>query len=213
MRARERSLGDPLKGHERKLLERYGVKTARELDEEARIAIEQAGQAPATARPRVAGPVADPTLYEALNVLERAGHIVNETLLAPDPLPSPYYGNNGLVFSGAEPAIVAGAPAVVGTGATIALNDATDNSGRIVLVTGTSITGTGVFAQITFVRPKRNADYGVLIVPADPDACDRPAVSDFNARTTALFTAQNRTAFAASTSYHYDYFVIEREPI
>lgn len=205
---------DPLKGHERLARQEFGVRTGRETDDDIRVAIEQWGNPAATERPRLTGSHRDGTASRDLaRVLEWHGFAVDDTDDDPDPAPSPYENNAGILLRGAAPSVAAGGSTVVGAGATISLSDATDNSGRIVLVTGTGPSAAGVFATITFVRPKPNADYAVWVFPADPDACDRPAVSDFGGRTTTQFTVQNRVTFAAGTSYHYEWGVFERESL
>jgi hypothetical protein len=206
---------DPAKGHERKAREAMGVKTARDLDDDVRVALEQAGNVPATVRPRITGSHLDGTASRGIvSALMRLGLVADETDDDPDPVNPPYENNAGLLFRGSVPGIAIGGSTIVGTGSpSLTLSNATDNSGRIVLVTGTAPSAAGVFATITFVRPKSTGNYAVLISPADPDAITRLAGSDFGGRTTTAFTVQNGTTFAAGTSYHYDYVVIEREQL
>jgi hypothetical protein len=221
MRTRDRSLRDPLTGHGRVALDRYGVPGTRQQDDDIRVALEQFGQVPAKAIPRVTGPVTDPTVYEALAVLQRQGHLVNETDLSPDPLPGAYYGNAGIKFVGVAPTLTgpaAGAylTTVVGSGFSIGLNDATDNSGRITLTTGTGVSAAGNIVLVTFNRPKGNADYRVWIWAEDADAstaAGRSAYSNFGDRTTTDWILACSSALASSTSYHFGYGVFEVEAL
>ena len=74
----------------------------------------------------------------------------------------------------------------------------------------------GLLGTITFVRPKTNADYAVLLSAADSDAstaAGRSVYSDFSGRTSTAWTISASSVLASSTSYHIDYLVIERESI
>lgn len=203
---------DPTKAHERLAAREYGAKSPREIDEDARGQAE-AARRPAAGRKRVTGGIADGTaLLGLMTALEEEGLIVNEVDVDPGGH-EPYENNQGLLFRGTAPSIVAGAAA--GTSPTLSLTDATDNSGRIVLTVGTT-PAAGLLATITFVVPKRNADYAVILSPRDSDAATaagRSVYSDFGAATTTSFPVNCQTALAAGVSYHWDFAVIEREQL
>lgn len=206
---------DPAKGHERKAREAMGVKTARDLDDDVRVALEQAGNVPATVRPRITGSHLDGTASRGIvSALMRLGLVADETDDDPDPVPVPYENNAGILFRGSVPGITIGGSTIVGTGSpSLTLADANDSAGRIVLVTGTAPSAAGVVATLTFVRPRRSANYGVAVWAADNDGNLRPAFSDFGGRTTTAFTVAVSTTLAAGTSYHWEYFVHDREQL
>lgn len=215
MRARTRVLTDPLARHGAIARHEFGVKTAREQDEETRIAIEQHSQVPTKAIPRIDGPFHDGTAFRQLiDALHTLQIVDNQTEIDPDPLPSPFYGNNGIKISGEAPIIsITGNASITGTGGTIALNDANDNSGRITLSTGTGVSVAGQIAVITFQRAKQNANYGIWLSAADADAstaAGRSIYADFGDRGTTSWALSCSSVLASSTSYHVDYLIVER---
>lgn len=209
---------DPLAGHGRIERERHGVKMLRELDDETRVAQEQQRDVPATAIPRVYGSITDGTaMRRLLRALAAQNYIVDDTEKDPDPLPGTYYNNAGIRFRGLPPTSITGSGTLVlGTGFTLDFNDATDNSGRITLVTGTGIGAAGLIATIAFNRPKRDANYGVYLSAVDPSAgtaAGRSVYADFGDRTTTSWKISCAEQLANSTSYHWDYFIVERESL
>jgi hypothetical protein len=205
-------LVDPALAHERLARGAYGVKGPRELDEEVRIALDPA--APPADRPRVRGSHLDGTATrDVVAAMERLGLVVDETDDDPDPQPAPYENNAGLLFRGAVPSLTNGGATVIGTGGDVDLTDATDNSGRIALTTGTGPSAAGTICTVTFVRPKPNADYAVLLSARDPDAAPIAVYSNFSDATTTGFPVQTATILPASTTLHWDFLVIEREQL
>jgi hypothetical protein len=207
---------DPHLAHERLAGREHGAKSPREIDEEARIATDLLGSR-LTDRKRLTGSWADGSANrDFARIMETHGFLVDETDdNATDN--APYENNAGLLLRGTPPSIAINAVAnITGTGGAVALNDATDNSGRITLTTGTGVSVAGLLATITFVRPKRNADYAVILSPRDANAswtAGFSVYSDFGTATTTAFTISNSVALASSTSYHWDYLIVERESI
>lgn len=215
MRApRERMLTDPLARHGALARHEFGVKSPKELDDETRVAIEQHAQVPAKSIPRVDGPFHDGTAFRNLIVaLKKLNIIDDQTEIDPDPLPGIFYGNAGIKFVGVAPTKSNGGATVIGTGGTVTLNDATDNSGRITLVTGTGVSAAGVICTITFARPKQNANYGVFLSAADSDAATaagRSVYADFGNYNTTSWEFATQAILASSTSYHWNYSIDER---
>lgn len=216
MRHTGERLIDPHAGHGRIARQAFGVRAGRETDDDVRIAIEQPGNAPATARRRITGEVASEAMGELIAQGARAGYWDDETTAAPDLGPTPYENNAGLLFRGTAPSRANGAASVIGTGGDVVLNDATDSSGRITVTTGTGVSAAGAICTISFARPKRNADYQVLLSAADSDAsmaAGRSVYSNFGDRTTTAWVLACSTALAPSTSYHWSYLVIEVESL
>jgi hypothetical protein len=210
-------LHDPRLRHERMIAERIGgVRSPRSLLDgiEATLAEHRVPDARA---PRLTGSAHDGELaYRIAAVIAGHGLAVDDSEDLPDEH-EPYENNAGLLFRGAAPSIAAGASSVVGAGGSfsLTLTDATDNSGRIVLVTGNSPnpSAAGVVGTITFAVSKPNGDYMVWLAPGDADAADRPAYSDFGGRSTTAFTFAVRATLSGNTSYHWEFGVIERESI
>jgi hypothetical protein len=207
-------LTDPLARHGAIARQEFGVKSAREQDEETRIAIEQHAQVPGKAIPRVDGPFHDGTAFRQLmSVLARLNMVEDVSEIDPDPLPGVYYGNAGIKFVGIAPTKSNGGATVIGTGGSVTLNDATDNSGRITLVTGTGVSAAGVICTITFNRPKQNANYGIILSAADSNAATaagRSVYADFGAYNTTDWQFATQAILASSTSYHWNYSLDER---
>jgi hypothetical protein len=210
-----RLLYDPHLSHERLAAREHGAKSTREIDEDARTAADLM-HLPSAERQRLRGNWSDGSANrEIARILEVHGFLVDETEDAP-PDQIIYETNAGLVFRGVAPSSALGGATVVGTGASRTLNDATDNSGRITLTTGTGVSTTGTILTFTFDVPKTNADYGVYFWPADSDASStagRSVYSDFGSRTTTQWVLANTTTLASSTSYHWDYLIVERRSL
>ncbi len=202
---------DPLLAHERLIAERY-VKPGKQIDEDARAAID-VYRAPAGERPRFrGGNGASIAISEIADVLEHAGLLDNE--YDPELEETIVFENNaGLVFRGAAPTKVNGGSTVIGTGGSVTLADATDNSGRIVANTGTGVSTTGTIVTITFAVPKQAATYGILLTAADNTASGTPGQSVYgsrSSRTTTSWVLANTTALSSSTTYEWDYLIVER---
>lgn len=216
MRRTDDRLINPRLGHERVAQRSYGVRSPKDIDDDARAAFGE-WRAPAADRPRVAGSIHDGTLLVSLvETLRDAGIVDDEWVDIDAALPATFENNAGLRFRGKPPTIAIGAAGVVGAGATIGIGDATDNSGRITLVTGTGALAAGAIATVTFAVPKSNDDYGVLLTAADADAASvagRSVYADFATRTTTAWVLSCATALATSTSYHWDFVIIEREQL
>lgn len=203
---------DPRLSHERLAAREYGAKPARDIDEDNRIA-SWLQFTPDSARPRVTGNWGDGSAQKSVAAaLSYLGMIVDETQDA-GPLPLFFENNAPLFFRGVPPSISAGGATVIGTGGAVTLNDATDNSGRITLVTGTGVSAAGVICTITFDVPRINADYGVFLTAADSDAAGtagQSVYSDFATRTTTEWVLSCGAILASSTSYHWDFLLIGR---
>jgi hypothetical protein len=210
-----RLLYDPHLSHERLAAREHGAKSNREIDEDARTAADLV-RLPSAERQRLQGNWSDGSATrEIARILEVHGFLIDETDDAP-PDPIIYENNAPLYFRGVAPTRANGGATVIGTGGDVTLNDATDSSGRITLVTGTGVSTTGTICTITFNVPRENADYGVFLWPADSDASStagRSVYSDFGARTTTQWVLANTTTLASSTSYHWDFYLVGRESL
>jgi hypothetical protein len=69
---------DPLKGHERKSRESFGIKPPRDQDDDIRVAIEGMSNVPSTVRPRITG-TGPAAVRELIGALERLGLIDDES--------------------------------------------------------------------------------------------------------------------------------------
>lgn len=200
---------DPRQSHERLAAKEYGAKPAREIDEDVRSGLELA-RVPAFNRPRLTGNWGDGSAQRSIaDALAYLGMIIDETQDAGAP-PFVYENNAPLLFRGAAPGVAAGGSTVIGSGGTVTLNDATDNSGRITLSTGTGVSAAGTICTITFDVPRINADYGVMLSAADSDAATtagRSVYVDFATQTTTTWVLSCQATLASSTSYHWRYAV------
>lgn len=212
---------DPGNVHARRVTEAYGVKTGREIDEDNRIALDQIGQ-PAGRRPRIEGSLHSGTaLLSVIERLREVGIADDEWLdIDPEPRPAPYENNAGILFRGTAPSIAIGGATVVGTGGSLSLtlSDATDNTGRIVLVTGNAPapSAAGDIGTITFVVPKSNADYQITFGARDSSAATaagRSIYSDFSTALTTAWVLSCESTLAGNTSYHWSYAIREVESL
>lgn len=210
-----RLLYDPHLSHERLAAREYGAKSTREVDEDARTSADLV-RLPVADRLRLRGSWADGSAArDVARILEVHGFLTDET--DDDPTDTgPYENNAGLFFRGVAPAVANGGATVIGTGGDVALADATDNSGRIVLSTGSGVSAAGVVCTITFAVPKSNANYGIWFHAADDTAAAGAGLtvySSFATRTTTEFVVSVASVLTSSVSYHWDFGLVERESL
>lgn len=206
----EPRLIDPSKSHDRIAREQYGVKPARQIDEDAQTGRELE-RLPASDRPRIRGGIrTGEATRDMIAALERLGLITDETDIDPDEVQQPYERNSGPIYYGVKPTIAAGVAA--GTAPTLTVSEGTDHAGRITLVEGTPAGVAGLLATITFNKPLTTASYVILLGPADSDAsgaAGRSVYSNFGSQTTTTWELLCSTALVAGTSYHWWYLITE----
>jgi hypothetical protein len=210
-----RLLYDPHLSHERLAAREHGAKSNREIDEDARIATDLLGSK-LTDRLRLRGSWADGSAArDVARIMQHHGFLIDETDDVAASI-GPFENNEGLIFRGVPPSVSNGGATVIGTGGDVDLADATDNSGRIVLSTGTGVSAAGTICTITFDIPKSNADYGVWFHAADNTAATAAGVTiyaDFGSRTTTQFVVAATAILTSSVSYHWDYMIVERRAL
>lgn len=104
------------------------------------------------------------------------------------------------------PATTLGAVGQVGTGASRALSNASDTSGKISLTTGTGVLTPGTILTVTFNKTYSNIP-NVLITARNSAG----AITQFyvTAESTSAFSLAVATALLASTNYLFSYIVLE----
>jgi hypothetical protein len=101
----------------------------------------------------------------------------------------------------------------LGTGGSVdATFDApsTDQAGTINLTAGTTSLTTGVAATITFASARPNANYSVILSPADPDTGANLVKFYRGTRTTTTWEVKFQTAPSSGVVYVLDYWIVER---
>jgi hypothetical protein len=197
MKARERSLIDPLARHGAIARQALGIKSPRDLDDETRIALETLGNPPANARPRFTGSHLDGTASrEIVRVLEWHGLGVDET----DDDPDPEYIAKGT----GVPTITALTAA--GTTAAASLVEGNDRNGLVQLTPGGAGIAAGSQLRISFANARADSSFSVHYQRTDLTAGSVDARP--TGRSTAKVDLWTLAALTSGQTYNF-YYVID----
>lgn len=97
--------------------------------------------------------------------------------------------------------------AQAGTGKTAVVLAGNDTSGVILLTTGTGA-AIGEQVVVTFLSPRSNANYRVILEPGDSDAAPVQWYPNYTAFTTLGFEIRSTNAPASSSSHIIQYWII-----
>lgn len=187
---------DPLDRHGQKARQAFGVKSPREQDDDIRLAIEQAGNVPATVRPRITGSHGDGTASRGIvAALMRLGLVLDET----DDDPETAWVPAG---TGTPTAV---AQTNAGTTATASITEGNDRNGVVRVTPGGAGIASGTQVQITFAVARADASYTVHVNRTDVGA----GTFDFRptGRTTTRWNLWVATALTSGTAYDIFYTV------